>query len=117
MAEFEYAQADPLSPSCTWRSRWSTVNCPTMILVEFSGQILALTEEEFEIARSRGLKLMALPRPQANGEILDAGGMEDRTGIPASWWQDSARKGTIPSLKFGKYVRFDLHESLEAAKK
>lgn len=88
-----------------------------MILVEFAGQPLAMTDEEFETARERGLKLMAQPRPQADDEILDASGMEDRTGVPASWWQDSARKGTIPSLKFGKYVRFALHETLEAGMK
>lgn len=88
-----------------------------MILVEFAGQPLALTDDEFEVARKRGLKLMAQPRPQVNNEILDASGMEARTGIPKSWWAENARNGTIPCLQFGKYIRFALHETLEAGMK
>lgn len=88
-----------------------------MILVEFAGQPLALTDEEFEAARKRGLKLMAEPRSQVDNEILDTNGMEARTGVPASWWAESARKGTIPCLQFGKYIRFSLNETLEAGRK
>ena len=88
-----------------------------MILVEFADQVLAITDDEFEIARERGLKLMTSPRPQVDNEILDASGMEARTGVPASWFAENARKGNIPYLKFGKYIRFDLYKTLKAVKK
>ena len=88
-----------------------------MILVEFAGQPVALTEEEFEAARERGLKLMTTPSSAVlDDEILDACGMEARTNVPASWWAESARQGTVPHLKLGKYIRFSLREALEAAK-
>ena len=86
-----------------------------MILVEFAGQPLALTDEEFEAARERGLKLMASPSA-TDDVILDAAGMEQRTGVPASWWAEAARQDTIPHIRCGKYVRFCLREVLEAAK-
>ena len=95
-----------------------------MILLDFAGQPLALTDEEFEAARLRGLELMpTAPGNTGNSagsaaasEILDASGMESATGIPASWWLEAARQDTVPHLKLGKYVRFNLSESLAAAK-
>ena len=87
-----------------------------MILLDFAGQPLALTEGEFEMARGRGVELMAPPRSQVDDEILDAAGMEARTGVPATWWAESARQNTVPHLKLGKYIRFSLREALEAAK-
>ena len=88
-----------------------------MVVIEFSGQVLVLSEASFEEARLRGLELMpTAPADTAATEILDASGMEDRTKIPASWWLESSRRGTVPYLKFGKYVRFVLSEALAAAK-
>ncbi len=87
-----------------------------MILLEFGGQVLAFDEQVFEAARLRGLELMADRRSQVEDEILDAAGMERRTGVPATWWAESARRGAVPSLQLGKYVRFSLREALEAAK-
>ncbi len=91
----------------------------TVVVLEFAGHPLALTEEEFEAARQRGLELIP-PSPGGTGEsgseILDASGMEARTGVPASWWLESARRGTVPHLKLGKYIRFCLREALAAAK-
>jgi hypothetical protein len=90
-----------------------------MILLDFAGQPLAFDEEVFEAARLRGLEMMppASPGPGESGAgILDAGGMEAETGVPASWWLEAARQGTVPHLKLGKYIRFSLREALEAAK-
>ncbi len=87
-----------------------------MILLEFGGHVLAFDEQVFEAARLRGLELMADRRFQVDDEILDATGMEARTGVPASWWAESARQDTVPHLRCGKYVRFRLREALEAAK-
>ena len=87
-----------------------------MILVEFAGQPLALTDEEFEAARERGLKLMASPSA-TDDVILDAAGMAAATNVPDSWWLEAARQGTVPCIKFGKYTRFSLRDAPEAAKK
>ena len=88
-----------------------------MILLEFGGQPLALTDEEFEAARLRGLELMPVAVTTGNSaEILDAQGMQAATGIPASWWLEAARQGAVPHFKLGKYIRFSLREALEAAK-
>lgn len=87
-----------------------------MILVEFAGQPLALTDEEFETARERGLKLMVPPRPQVDNKIVDAAGAEAATGVPATWFLEAARRGDVPCLRLGKYVRFDLTEVVAAAR-
>ena len=85
-----------------------------MILLEFAGQPLALTDEEFEAARERGLRLMPVPGSAVlDDEILDAQGMEAQTNVPATWWLEAARQGTVPHLKIGKYTRFSLREALE----
>ena len=86
------------------------------ILIPFGNEYLALSREQFEEARQRGQEIM----PQAGGqdvaiqhdEILDSDGMEKRTGIPASWWLENARRGTIPHLRAGKYVRFALTDAI-----
>jgi hypothetical protein len=46
----------------------------------------------------------------ATREVLDADALEERTGIPASWWMAQARERRVPFLKFGRYVRFDVAE-------
>jgi hypothetical protein len=42
--------------------------------------------------------------------------MEAETGIPASWFLEQARKGRIPHIRAGKYVRFKLGEVLDYLK-
>ena len=88
----------------------------TDILIPFGDDILALSRELFEEALGRGHELMPNRIRQAptqtTDEILDADGMEKRTGIPASWWLENARRGTIPHLRAGKYVRFALTDAI-----
>jgi hypothetical protein len=43
-------------------------------------------------------------------ELVDADGLEERTGIPASWWMTQARERRVPFRKLGRYVRFDVAE-------
>lgn len=86
------------------------------VLIPFGSEYLALSREQFEEARQRGQEIM----PQAgrqdvatqHDEILDADGMEKRTGIPATWWLENARRGSIPHLRAGKYVRFVLTDAI-----
>lgn len=88
------------------------------VIIPFGSEYLVLSHEQFEEARRRGRELMppdigSAPVPEP-AEILDAGGMETRTGIPASWFLEQARRGTVPHLRAGKYVRFNLSEALNA---
>ena len=88
------------------------------VLIPFGSECLALSREQFEEARQRGREIIP-PAPQsrvtsAPSEILDADGMETRTGIPATWWLEQARQGTVSHIRAGKYVRFNFFEALEA---
>ncbi len=90
------------------------------MVVPFAGAVLALEDAEFEAAIERGRKLVPSPSTtQATGpmQIVDAAGAEAATGVPASWWLEAARRGDAPHLRFGKYVRFDLAEAIEVAKR
>lgn len=86
------------------------------VLIPFGGEYLALTTEQLEAARQRGREIMRpaathVPHSQPD-PIIDADGMEKRTGIPATWWLENARRGSIPHLRAGKYVRFVLTDAI-----
>lgn len=86
------------------------------------GQSLALELEDYREALARGRELVPT-EPQADSasptEVLDAAGMEQRTGVPASWWLESARRkdNPVPHFRAGKYVRFNLADALAVLKK
>jgi hypothetical protein len=86
------------------------------VVIPFGNEFLALTREQFEEARRRGRELMpAATQPVTTvkrDEILDVEGMEQATGIPASWWAEQARRSAIPHIRAGKYVRFNLAVAL-----
>jgi hypothetical protein len=88
------------------------------VLIPFGREYLALSREHYEEALRRGRELMppAAPLPETveREEILDAAGMEERTGIPATWWLEQARRDAIPHIRAGKYVRFQLTAVLQA---
>lgn len=42
------------------------------------------------------------------GRLLDAKAIAERLGVPESWVRESARSGSIPCVRLGRYVRFDL---------
>lgn len=90
-----------------------------MMLIPFGNEHLALTRAEFEQARARGRELMPATPPPTDAPvdcILDAEGMEKTIGIPASWFLEQSRKGLIPHIRAGKYVRFKLGEVLDHLK-
>lgn len=90
----------------------------TDVLIPFGNDFLALTPEQVREARERARAL--IPQPAAPAltpaadQVLDAEGMEKATDIPATWFLEQARRGTVPHLRAGKYVRFRLSETLEA---
>ncbi len=91
----------------------------TLLLISIGGEHLALTRAEFEQARARGRELMPATPPPTNtpaDRILDAEGMAQETGVPASWFLEQARQGTIPHIRAGKYVRFQIAEVLDHLK-
>lgn len=89
-----------------------------MVLIQCGNESLALTVEQFNEARERARAIMPpvvtpAGSPQAD-QVLDAGGMEKATGIPATWFLEQARRKMVPHLRAGKYVRFELAKVLEA---
>jgi hypothetical protein len=91
------------------------------VIVPIGMEFLVLTREQFEEARERGRMLLpATPQVTeilARDEVLDAIGMEQRTGIPDTWWLEQARQNAIPHIRAGKYVRFNLTETLAAVRR
>lgn len=92
---------------------------PTMVLVPFGTNLLAMSAEQFQEALERGRTLApSSAQPETmkteDNRIVDADGAASETGVPATWFLEQARRNTIPHLKFGKYVRFRLSAVLEA---
>lgn len=42
--------------------------------------------------------------------LLEAADVADRLKVPEGWVYESARSGDLPSLKLGRYVRFEADE-------
>jgi excisionase family DNA binding protein len=42
------------------------------------------------------------------GRLVDAAEVAERLSVPKSWVLESARSGTMPCVRLGRYVRFDL---------
>jgi hypothetical protein len=88
-----------------------------LVLVPFGSEALALSCEEFTQALERGRSILPMHPAEGNapapcGEAwLTAEQMEQRTGVPASWWGEAARRGTVPHVRCGKYVRFRLSDA------
>lgn len=86
--------------------------------------VLGLTPEELQRALSRGREAARGPDIAAPGlaadaghaggseTLLDAQGMAAATGVPASWFETAAARDAIPSIKFGRWRRFDLQAVL-----
>jgi len=79
---------------------------------------LAMTCDEFNSALAAGRQLGSsnpppVPcAPNASDELVDAQQLEQRTGVPATWWMAQARQQRIPFRKIGRRVRFDPNEVL-----
>ena len=84
------------------------------VLIPFGDRLLALTPETFREALEAGATLTPSPRATAASDmpakLLSAEDLEERTGVPASWFATQARERRIPFHKLGRYVRFSFEE-------
>lgn len=99
-------------------------NNNNIILIPFGENILALSWAEFNQAIQRGKEVMGTTSTTTvtshNGndnKLINANGASKMTGVPASWFLESARKNIIPHIKLGKYVRFRMGDIIEAMEK
>jgi hypothetical protein len=78
------------------------------------GRWLALAPEAFREALEAGSTLVPCPRapaaPESPQKLVSAEDLEQRTGVPASWFATQARERRIPFHKLGRYVRFSFEE-------
>ena len=93
-----------------------------LYIVTLGTLTLALNEEEFRRALVRAEQIVGPPKMTTSAQAvwsepwLDAAQIEERTGIPASWWLEAARRDDVPHIRAGKYVRFLLTEAAKALK-
>jgi excisionase family DNA binding protein len=52
------------------------------------------------------------PRPRSGGPLLTAEQVGEMLGVPRSWVWEQSRKGTIPTVRLGRYRRYR-REALE----
>jgi excisionase family DNA binding protein len=81
--------------------------------------VLALDPESYRAALAEGAKVSSTPpestHPAEYTEpLMDAEQLSTVLGVPATWLEQAAREGRIPSLQFGRWRRFRRSE-VEAA--
>lgn len=86
------------------------------VLIPYGNAFLRLTPAEFSAAMGRGLTpggISAPAQPPVTGEgLLDSQEMGKRLGVTAEWCEGAAKAGDIPSVRVGRYLRFDPVEVL-----
>ena len=76
---------------------------------------------ELEAAKAVAWARLTTPAPSptqnTNGELVNAKTMAERLHVPESWLREHARRGRIPCIYVGRYMRFSptaVTESLTA---
>jgi hypothetical protein len=89
------------------------------------GEFLALTPAELAQARDRARAVLgagwagsnvAAVTTQSPEKLCTAKEMEGLTGVPGTWFLETARGGAVPHHKLGKYVRFQIAEVLACSR-
>jgi hypothetical protein len=79
------------------------------VLIAANGVWLSLTVEQFEGARVAAQDFVPAATATtvaSSAELLTAEQLEQRTSVPASWWETAAREGRVPHRRIGRYTRF-----------
>ena len=78
------------------------------------GRWLALTNEELctALRRAEGMGFPpnaapAAPLVAGDEPLCDSRAMGERLGVSAEWCEAAAARGEIPSVRVGRYLRFD----------
>lgn len=50
--------------------------------------------------------------PLPSDRLVDVGEIARILNVPVSWLYERTRRGEIPCIRLGKYIRFDLQEVL-----
>jgi excisionase family DNA binding protein len=82
------------------------------IVIEFCGEPLALTAEEFATARQRGRELLSEPSASVaaavSPNLVTAKAVAQAMSLPTSTVYEGAKSGRIPCVRVGRHVRFDV---------
>jgi excisionase family DNA binding protein len=86
-----------------------------IVIALSDGRWLARDREAFEAALVAGAELeptKASSVATAGPRLLTSEQLSDQLNIPPTWLEEAARRDELPSVRIGKYVRFDLEEVL-----
>lgn len=85
-----------------------------LVLIPVPGLgVLALDSEAFVAALVAGTALRPLAESSAAPaapRLMTSEQLGEQLSIPATWLEEAARRDEIPSVRAGKYVRFDPDE-------
>jgi excisionase family DNA binding protein len=79
------------------------------------GRWLALDRDSFEAALAAGSEIsppLAQPSAVSVPRLLTSEQLSAELNVPATWIEEAARRGELPAVRVGKYVRFALSEVL-----
>ena len=54
---------------------------------------------------------------QSDDRLLDPEELAERLKVPVSWVYEQSRRGRIPTVRIGRYVRFKLNDVLKSQRK
>lgn len=80
---------------------------------------LVLERAQFDAALTAGAGLAdtnSTAATMSEPRLFTSQELHERLKIPATWFEEQARLETIPCVRAGKYVRFDLDEVLATLK-
>lgn len=81
-------------------------NPPTLLVEALTAILKPMVKEAVQEAMNGHREIQLLTPEQ----------LADRFKLPVSWVYEQSRQGNIPTHRLGRYIRFDLHEVLEARK-
>jgi excisionase family DNA binding protein len=91
-----------------------------LVLIPLGDRWLALSAEELRAAQERaarmgfGASATPAPPPVAEERLLTSQEMSDRLGVPDTWVEQAAKDARVPSVRVGRYLRFNATQVLAA---